>query len=92
MSSNEKEGICYVQPRTTPERLRIARDFIERFHYPIPLLVDPIENRFDGIYAGWPERLYIIENAVIRYKGGTGPFNYNPDEVSHWLAARFETH
>jgi hypothetical protein len=31
-------------PRTTEQRIAIANDFVQRFHYPIPLLVDPIDN------------------------------------------------
>ncbi len=91
MPSNETDGVCYRQPRTTDQRVAIARDFVSRFHYTIPLLVDPIENGFDAVYAGWPERLYVIEGGVIRYKGGTGPFHFEPEEVAAWLAARFSS-
>jgi hypothetical protein len=38
------DEIVRLQPRTNAERLAIAKDFAERFHDPIPLLVDPIEN------------------------------------------------
>jgi hypothetical protein len=89
MPSNEKESVCYLQPRTTAQRLAIAKDFTERFHYGIPLLVDPIENEADRLYAGWPERLYIVEGGEIRYKGGQGPFEFHPEEVADWLAKRF---
>ncbi len=89
MSANETDGVCYPQPRTTEQRATIANDFVHRFGYEIPLLVDPLENQANWIYAGWPERLYIIEDGVIRYKGGTGPFNYHPEEVEAWLASRF---
>ena len=89
MPSNEKESVCYLQPRTTEQRLAIANDFTERFHYGIPLLVDPIENEANRLYAGWPERLYIVEGGVIRYKGGQGPFEFHPEEVADWLAKRF---
>ncbi len=89
MTSNETEGVCYPQPRTTKARVGIANDFVERFKYGIPLLVDPIENEANRLYAGWPERLYVVEGGVIRYKGGTGPFNFHPEEVATWLAARF---
>jgi Iodothyronine deiodinase len=89
MPANEKEDVCYLQPRTTEQRLAIASDFVKRFKYDIPLLVDPLENPADQLYAGWPERFYIIENGIIRYKGGTGPFDYHPEEVEAWLARRF---
>jgi hypothetical protein len=90
MTSNEREGVCYMQPRTLAQRVAIANDFVKRFHYHVPLAVDPIENPADGIYAGWPERFYIVdESGVITYKGKKGPFGYHPEEVEAWLARRF---
>lgn len=90
MDANEKEGVCYPQPRSTSARVAIARDFVSRFKYELPLLVDPIENPADKLYAGWPERLYIVdERGTIVYKGKTGPFGFHPEEVEAWLAARF---
>ena len=89
MESNEKEDVCYPQPRSTEERLAIARDFRDRFDWQMPLLVDPIENQANALYAGWPERLYVIEGGRIVYKGGPGPFEFKPDELEAWLAKRF---
>ena len=90
MDSNEKEGVCYPQPRSTAERVRIANDFKERFRYEVPLLVDPIDNPANAAYAGWPERLYIVdESGTIVYKGKPGPFGYHPEEVEAWLKGRF---
>lgn len=90
MEINEKQSVCYPQPRTTQARVAIARDFTTRFAYDIPLLVDPIENPANQAYAGWPERLYVIdEQGVIAYKGGKGPFDFHPEEVEAWLARRF---
>jgi hypothetical protein len=90
MKSNETENVCYRQPRTLEDRVAIANDFVERFHYAIPLAVDPMENPADHVYAGWPERLYIVdESGRIAYKGKTGPFGYHPEEVEAWLARRF---
>jgi type I thyroxine 5'-deiodinase len=90
MDSNEEQGICYAQPTTLAERLAIAGDFVKHSKYEIPLFVDNLENRADDLYAAWPERLYVIdESGLIAYKGGMGPFGYEPDEVEAWLAARF---
>ena len=90
MRSNETEDVCYRQPRTLADRVAIANDFVARFHYPLPLAVDRIENPADHVYAGWPERLYIVdETGHIAYKGKTGPFGYHPEEVEVWLAKRF---
>ncbi len=33
----------------------------------IPLVVDTIENSFNGLYAAWPERLYIFEGKHIKF-------------------------
>jgi carotenoid cleavage dioxygenase-like enzyme len=90
MSSNEDEGVCYPQPKTMTQRVAIANDFVRRFHYPVPLLIDPIENRANQVYAGWPERIYVIdEKGTIVYKGETGPFGFHPEEVDAWLKKRF---
>ena len=92
MESNEpeKDNVCYPQPTNLAERVTIANDFVKRFNYDVPVLIDGIENQCDSIYAGWPERLYILDEAnTIVYKGETGPFGYHPEEVEAWLANRF---
>ncbi len=90
MGDNEKEGVCYPQPKTLAQRVAIASDFVRRFDYRIPVLVDPMDNRADAVYAGWPERFYVItEDGRIAYKGKPGPFGYHPEEVEAWLAHRF---
>ena len=90
MTANEREGVCYAQPRTLAERVAIANDLVKRLGYPMPLAVDPMENPADRVYAGWPERFYIVdESGAIAYKGKTGPFGYHPEEVEAWLAKRF---
>ena len=90
MKSNVKDDVCYAQPRNLSDRLAIANDFTKRFHFPVPFGVDDMNNAANDAYAAWPERLYIIdENGKIAYRGGMGPFNYNPSEVRAWLAARY---
>ena len=92
MESNEpgKDNVCYPQPTNLVERVTIANDFVKRFNYGVPVLIDGIENKCDIIYAGWPERLYILdESNTIVYKGETGPFGFHPEEVETWLANRF---
>jgi len=92
MKSNVAEDICYPQPTTFPQRVAIANDFVKRFHYPIPMAIDPMSNAADRIYGGWPERIYIIdEEGKVVYRGGLGPFGYHPEEARAWLAKRFPT-
>jgi hypothetical protein len=90
MKSNVDEGVCYPQPKSLEQRVAIANDFIQRFHFPIPLGVDSMANTADAVYAGWPERVYILdESGRIVYRGGLGPFQFHPEEARAWLERRF---
>ena len=90
MKSNVTEDICYPQPTTLVQRVAIANDFVKRFHFPLPIAIDPMNNSADRTYGGWPERIYIIdETGKVVYRGGLGPFNYHPSEARAWLAKRF---
>lgn len=92
MKSNakNKDDVCYVQPKTLDQRVAIANDFSKRLKYPLPFGVDEMSNAANDAYAAWPERLYILdEMGHISYKGGNGPFKYEPKEVRAWLARRY---
>jgi hypothetical protein len=92
MKSNlkDKDDVCYAQPKTLEQRLAIANDFTKRFKYDVPFGIDEMNNAANDAYAAWPERLYVLdENGRISYKGGNGPFKYDPKEVRAWLAQRF---
>jgi hypothetical protein len=92
MKSNVKDDVCYAQPKTLAQRVAIANDFTKRFKFPLPFGIDDMTNAANDAYAAWPERLYVIdERGHIAYRGGMGPFNYNPAEVREWLAARYGT-
>jgi hypothetical protein len=92
MKSNEKDkdDVCYKQPKTIEDRIAIANDFTKRYKFAIPFGIDEMSNAANDAYAAWPERLYIVdERGQISYKGGNGPFKYNPKEVRAWLAQRY---
>jgi type I thyroxine 5'-deiodinase len=90
LKDNVSQNVCYMQPKTLAQRVAIANDFVRRFDYGIPLVVDPIDNRANAAFAAWPERLYVIdERGKIVYKGKPGPFGYHPEEVEAWLKKRF---
>lgn len=81
--------MCYAQPADLAGRLAIARDFVERFAYDSPLVVDTLDDRALRAYSAWPERLYVIGvDGRIAYKGGIGPFRFDPDELGDWLRAQ----
>jgi len=90
MKSNIDQNVCYPQPKALKQRVAIANDFVKRFSFSIPLGIDAMNDAADHLYAGWPERLYVIdETGKIVYRGGMGPFDYHPSEVNAWLAHRF---
>lgn len=86
MASNERDDVCYAQPRTLDQRALIARDFVKRNKFTIPMVVDRMTNDADRLFGAWPERLYIIDsNGKIAFKGGMGPFEFDPEAVHTWL-------
>jgi type I thyroxine 5'-deiodinase len=90
MKSNVKDDVCYAQPKNLEQRVYIANDFIKRYKYPVPFGIDDMTNLAEAAYSAWPERLYVIdENGRIAYRGGMGPFNYDPKELRAWLAAHY---
>jgi Iodothyronine deiodinase len=92
MKANEKDkdDVCYTQPKTLAQRVAIANDFTKRFKFALPFGIDDMNNAANDAFAAWPERLYIVdETGKISYKGGNGPFKYDPKEVRAWLTQRF---
>jgi hypothetical protein len=92
MKSNEKDrdDVCYAQPKTLEQRVAIANDFTKRYKFSVPFGIDEMNNAANDAYAAWPERLYVLDGqGRVSYKGGNGPFKYDPKEVRAWLAARY---
>lgn len=86
--ANETEGVCYTQPKTIEDRRAIAKDFVERFHWAVPLVVDPMDNPAEVAYSGWPERLYVVgADGRIAYKGAMGPDGFDPEAMNLLLNA-----
>ncbi len=79
------------QPRSTDERREVAQCFAGRFAQLGlgTVVVDTIEGEAEARYAAWPERLFVVVDGVVVYKGGPGPFGYVLSDVEKWLADRF---
>jgi type I thyroxine 5'-deiodinase len=67
------------------QRLDVAQRFIERKGIKGDVVCDGMKGQVLDLYQAWPERLYIIVDGVVAYKGGVGPFHYNLGEVEAWL-------
>lgn len=86
LPANERDQVCFPQPKTLADRIMLAQTFAKMMHVDIPVLVDDIANTAMVCYAAWPERLYVIDvGGRIVYKGGMGPFDFDPEEVGEFL-------
>jgi len=77
--------------KTIQDRIAACQQFVDKYqpHQNIPVVIDELTDACRLGYDAWPERLYIIENGKIVYKGGRGPELYKIDEVGEWLRKRF---
>jgi hypothetical protein len=88
MESNRKDKVVFKQPKIFAERLEAAKILVERLHYKAPVAIDSMDNVAETAFAAWPERLYILGvGGRVVYKGGMGPFEFDPGEAEKALAA-----
>lgn len=67
-------------PTSQAERHALARLCNERLGLRLPTVVDQIDDAVGRAYQAWPERLYLVaRDGEIRYRGGPGPFGFDPD-------------
>jgi type I thyroxine 5'-deiodinase len=86
MDSNVEGNVVFEQPKTFEARLDVAKTFVDRMKVDAPTLVDDIRNTALACYAAWPERIYVIDReGRIRYKGGVGPFYFDPEGLRAFL-------
>jgi len=78
--------VCINQHKTIEERLTVANDFKDNYHFSVPLLVDTMDNQFDSLYASWPERFYIVRDAKMAFIGiPSTEFGYDRNDIVRWL-------
>ena len=45
-----------------------------------------MDNTVDNAYAGWPERLFVVDqDGRIAYAGKQGPWGFKTEHVRKWL-------
>lgn len=86
MDSNVESDVVYSQPNTFEARQELAKTFVDRMGVETDTLVDDIRNTALACYAAWPERIYVVDrDGRILYKGGIGPFYFEPEELREFL-------
>ena len=82
MAANARAGIRVNQPKTYEERIKVAGECMKDLGLSIPCLVDDMQNTAQKAYAGWPDRLYVIDaDGKVAYKGAPGPRGFRPQEA-----------
>ena len=80
MPANHRDDVLHAQPQTANQRSQLAETCAVRLHLELPMLLDSMENTVDGLYAAWPERLYVVDAAGgIAYRGEPGPWGFDVD-------------
>ena len=77
--------IDYKDPKTQDERKAAYLRLIHLYDPKSTVVIDTMSNKLEQAYYALPERLYVIKNGKIIYKGGQGPLDYSPDEMREWL-------
>ena len=86
MSFSFQNNVSISQHKTLKDRCEAAKMIESHIcSVPAPVCVDSPENEALTSFGAWPERLYVLREGKIAYEGGTGPHNYNIEEVRKWL-------
>jgi hypothetical protein len=87
MQSNIKDKVVFASPKDEEERALIAGACMSRLGIKIPAVLDEVGNTTEQAYAGWPDRIYLIDaQGRIAYKSKPGPFGFKPDQLAVTLA------
>jgi type I thyroxine 5'-deiodinase len=84
--TNVESGYEVNQPENIEERLAMARICHKKLRVSLPVIVDNMDDKTSAAYAGWPDRLYIVDKeGKIAYKGRKGPRGFRLMEMKEAL-------
>lgn len=73
------------QPKTYLRRQEVAITCSVNLNLTIPMLVDDLNDTVSRTFDAMPDRLYIIRDGKIAYKGGHGPRGFDVAELESAL-------
>jgi len=83
---NRDQNVIYDQPVTAVERAEIAKACVRQHAIDMPVAVDDMDDTINSLYAGSPERLYLIDgDGIVRHRSVSGPFKL--DTIETWYHA-----
>ena len=75
------------QPRTYEEREQLAELCTTSLQISLPTVIDKIDNAVELAYAGFPDRIYVLDSdGIVRYKTDPGPFGFKVAEAKEALS------
>jgi len=85
LTVNKNEGISFKKPTSLAQRVELAKYFMDISNHAIPVLVDSIDNAVCLRFSAAPERLYVIRQGKVIFKGEPGPWGYDLDALERFL-------
>jgi len=80
---NREQNVIYDQPVTMTERCAIAQGCVRGHEIKMPVAIDDMNNTINNLYAGSPERLYLVDkDGIVRHRSVPGPFKL--DVIETW--------
>ena len=79
-----KNTFDVVQAMSVEQRAQAAM-FVAQLDIPCPVLLDNMDDESCKLYGSTPERLYIVQDKKVVYKGARGPHGYKLEEIDQWL-------
>lgn len=87
VQANQRDGVVLNEPKTYEERKAVARKCEIGISLKIPIAVDKMDDAVEKAYAGWPDRLYVIDKqGLVYFQGARGPAGFKPEEAKRALA------
>jgi type I thyroxine 5'-deiodinase len=88
LPSNIRDNVVYASPTDLASRSDLAGVCVVRLGIKLPAIVDRFDDSTEKAYAGWPDRLYLIDReGRVAYKSKPGPFGFKPDELESAIRA-----
>ena len=82
VEDNLEDDVLVASTMTKDDRVAAAGMCVTKLGIELPALIDEPDNRAERAYAGWPDRLYVIDrDGTIDYKSAAGPFGFKPADV-----------
>jgi hypothetical protein len=85
VARNLNDDVLHAQPETIEARAKIAEVCTLKLDMQMPMLLDNMSNEVDTLYAGLPERLYVLNSdGVVEFRTVVGSPGF---DVEAWEAA-----